>query len=850
MTPWEIDAPDGRRFTVIAPDHVPQADVLEWAQEKAPTWRDGGRYRYPAPDAELPEADVPAPVEPRTESPAQAAPRRQVRVPAGMTKWEIDAPNGDHYTVLAPREASEDEVMGYAQASAPSWRNGGVYTLPESGDIQDFAEEQVPVPRAKLDLEALGGERMIEPTLDPRRSPKPLSTEEAERTRRELEAKMENIEIAREQLRRRMGEPDFRSGRETAGATLDTPGHRRLRELDAKYAELEAQRDHLTVGHAGELGGGIIGAVGGGLVGTALFRNPIAALALSWLGAAGGANVGTRLWDIPEARKAREISDEEAARIANSRGAYSLMFDGALMLVFGPGAQVIGRYTRNSPLGQMIAKGAQKIIGWDDIVRAGKNLRGAQRQRAVEARTKGQDSLTKEAVERMAADGEVPTRAQVTGENHLLDDAAEQIAPGARRKQREQITRNVEDRIAIARTGGAEPFGPLLHDFENKAAGDAIADIQTGVRAAIRQRTAPTFEEARTAGFRINLAGAKAFIRNALRENDGALNQVLKETERQRLQGMLNQLEADPFMGAAAAQRFISALKAGQRAIVDGTPASDLYQQTLSDVIGQTEQLFDNAAEAMSPGLRKRLQDARKLYREMSEITLDEEVEKLLRKNPEAVLEALTQRGKTTPLDAINKLINFGRVFGVESAEQNAELIRRAAFESYVRREVLSGVDSAAQFNHKWLTDAKFRRTFEKLAEIGGPSMRMQVNDLKVLSKMAEIAQRNGAKDRSWLPITIPGATGLAVGVGSGVGAGTFVGLSLYGVARALATARTSGNRGILNALRRVMDATMRPEMYGAGRAAALAEAVRQLDSWGQEQGIKLFAPLDDKDAQ
>src|SRR3990167_4114236 len=318
-----------------------------------------------------------------------------------MATWKIDSSDGRSWTIDAPDSLQEKEVLDFADEHADSWVDGGHYRLDESN--ADVTES---TPERKADVTSTT-ERNAEVDAAVKSLTGQIDAFKAE------QAKLPARKFAGPMLTGGSGDE---VGPVTGFApAADTVLDRRA-EIEAKIKRLTAQRDAFTLGSPlgppGMAVGGVLGSI---------------------LGAAGGVALGTHLYDIPEAQQVRDISDAEAAELIKSRVIDSLIWDGAFVLVLGPGGRLIGKMANGMRFAPALKAVAKDSVAWEQIAKSKQTQLGdVVAKRAAQAQpglaTEASAALgvkpvrpARKAVEKLVGDiaersgGRVPTKGEMTG---------------------------------------------------------------------------------------------------------------------------------------------------------------------------------------------------------------------------------------------------------------------------------------------------------------------------------------------------------------------------------------------------------------------------------------------------
>src|SRR3990167_1828545 len=439
-----------------------------------------------------------------------------------MAKWKVEVTDqpGLYWTVEASDDIPEQEVIDFAHENAPSWVPGGHYRI----------EDDTPT-RETMTVR----NRMAADATDM------------------INSRLREIEQEREQLiSRRFAEPTpaLLGGTGTTDELGPVTGMapakdavtilRRQRELDAEAAQLRKDLQQYSVGTTGQTVGGIGGAILGGGLG-AIAGAPggppgmVAGGTIgSILGAAAGSGLGTHLCDLPEAKDALDISDEQAAKIIKDRMVDSLLWDGAFVLIFGPGGRLLGKIQQGKRFSPALKATAKESLNWDEYVKAdtarrtkiiSRRAKEAPEGLATEVSTAlGVPSQVSgaEATRKLVEDihkqsgGHVPT----TGEMRGLVGTGERLTRSQSPLpffKNDQILAETAERIR----------GQALTDLDAAGAytgtefGAAIGRVRDSARNTLRRETAPVFERAASQGGFVDMKMPLEYITETLNQEIG-----------------------------------------------------------------------------------------------------------------------------------------------------------------------------------------------------------------------------------------------------------------------------------------------------------------------------------------
>ena len=847
MATWNVKTDDGRGWTIIAPEGVTEAEVNAFAAESADSWVTGATYRMEADDG------TPAPQPTSTPAPnevARTAPRIENTDGSFSTERSITVEvaelNGGQPTniptIINGRQLAEGAAIRHAVDAV---RRGAQY--PSFNTI----DEAVTAAQARSDAI---GRASNGPTKD-----------DYDAAVARLTARMQEIDAERQNL----AYGTFRGG----AAPADVPVGQRIEELDRQYDELAEQRSQLEIGSTGQTVGGMGGALAGGAAGAAMGAplGPVVAgvggVIGSILGGAAGTAAGTHLWDIPEARETREVTDQEAADLIKGRTIESLIYDGAFVLLLGPGGRVLGKMTKGAKFLPALKAAVGESIGWKEISqirnkqsldliqkRAQKAPSGLSTQvsRALDLPTAQTDI---EATEQMLVDlsqrsgGQVPSPGQVSGFVEGVEAFARRQAPKPFFKNAKLLEDAALDirRSALSSLDAAGArTGPEL--------GEAVRAVAESADRTLKRVTAPVFEKARQQLVTGDMTPVINVIDGAIARVERSANRVggITPGEVGQLRSMRDMLTASGTnqMPIDGLQDFISGNKAAARAIApDGSRPSEFFNKVLGDLIGTSDAAYLRALRGVKDKtLVQDLLQARELYRDtMSDLYADA-MAKLATKRPEAYGAALTGKGHVTEIRELRAAMaraaeNAPRKARVAMGDKGQQLREQSrAMLAQERKRIDAGMVKGFIEKHTQslesldtkLKDPDFRLTLKELLVGEGAA------DPKLGQRVLEDLNRAMAVVQLAAPRTAPEAGRLGVPEMGRVGAGTTTAAltgtnihgavpivySVFGIARTMGIAAanylTTGNAGMLHAIERAFSLARI-----AGKNAAAAEAAR-----------------------
>jgi len=782
-----------------------------------------------------------------------------------MRTWQVKADDGQSWMVDAPDDATEAEVNGFAAENADSWTNGGHYAMTAA----------VTEPAAPAAPESPNAARTV--------------NEKADAYVRQLAAEMKKIDDERMKL----AYGHFRSPAVLAGGDGQevAPVGTQLAELTKKYDELKAKRDALEIGTTGATVGGIGGSLGGGAIGVGLgaltgpfapVAMPIGGLIGSILGGAGGAAAGTHLWDIPEARGARDINEAEAAQLIKDRAIESLVWDGAFVLVLGPGGKLIGKMlTGGKLIGKMLNGArigpamkavARETLKWDDVVKIKQSqMSNAVAKRAKElpagVATQASDALkiapaiTPEAAnQRLIADvaarsgGRVPTTGEVRGV----------VGGGEQFVRRQSPTPFFENDKILSET--AEKVRREALDVLDQAGAvtgpELGASVRTVVQSAdrsLKRATGPVFERAAQQNVVIDMRDTLQEIERVLFRDTEAAGSLLKG-DRAYMEGVKKALKEEPYMSPQGVQDFISGQKSTLRGMdTGGAKPGEFMQKALGKLVETADRAFITTLRGVNdPTLVRDLLSTRELYRATMDDLYSDTWAKMANKTPEDVGKVFITPGTVTEIRELRKALDRAvsvapqkaRYKGSIVPENLRELSQRSVIQEraridaglvkgFIEKNTLSLTDLESK-----MRDPDFLLTLKEL--LTGKGVADPVLGKKVLDELDRtmgvvrlIRPEMAPQPGRILPSGVGGmGAGTVVGGVTGQGispitVGTLLG-ALSGarfIAKATATAMTNGNLGTFRLIQRATALA-----HITGRNAAAAEALhgvlRELDEW------------------
>lgn len=782
-----------------------------------------------------------------------------------MATWQVKSDDGLSFTIDAPEDVTEQEVNEFAAENAATWANGGRYAM-------SVAEPSKP-PVSQRNLEAAAAVRSLD---------------------EQIAAKQQQVAT-------------FKKKTVTPGGAVTAiqptkSGQAQIGALEAEIAELQSQREKLVIGDKGQtyggLGGSVLGTGIGIAAGGAIAGPPgmyVGGLLGSIIGGAGGAALGTKLWDIPEARNALDISDQQAAELIKSRAIESVMWDGGFALLFGPGGRLIGKLLDGKKFGPALKAAVKESFVWDDMVNAKKDqLKGVSEKRgrdvpkrfadevseSLGVAPRGTDAeLTGALVRDMAAKsgGQIPTQGGMSGLATGAEAFARRQSPVTFLKNEKQLTEAVqqirdEALNTLDRSGAYGRF----------ELGQSLEQIVDSADATVKRITGPIFDRAAAQNVAVDMTKATDYMRAILKEDLESGVALLSGPERTAIENSLAALE-QPFkeasaaakargaiiveqpitMSPQAAQNFISGNKARGRAVAtDGTKPSPFMTKYLTNVNTLADAAYlATLKNVEDPALMQDLLGARRLYRETLSDLYSDAMAKAARQDAEDVGRALTPKGAISEIRDLRKALNravtnapsksryeLGATgpklteLGKEAMDAERKRIDAGLIKGFIERNTQSLNDLEIK-----IRDPEFRDTLKEL--LLGEGAANPALGRRVLQEL----DKTVAAFKLVRPELAPQPGKVVSGVGSAGGgtvAAAATGTSVQGavavfaswlfgarfLGRAMATAMTTGNTGVFRTIQRA--AALAPK---AGSSAAAAEALmgmaRELDAYDRENG-------------
>ncbi len=831
MATYDITYGD-KSFVVHADDAADPAKVEAWARQSASMWDDGEEYTYEDPDAR-PGL--------RTASPS-------------ADKYSIISRNNKFYAVPRGKGTMGEDYDAYM--------NEEIKADAEFATAED-AQEWI---KAKSDL----------PNL---RSPDPVRLRPKE-VAREQERLRQNIERMEKEQEKIVGPqtPVDPSG-ESFVEGMRNP------LLDKAISEDKDRLSDLDTRGLGEVGGALAGATTGGMTGMAV-GGPIGAGIGAIVGAAVG-SFGGRLYDASQAAEVQEITPQEMFNMAKESAIESVVFDGATMLILGPGGKALGMITGKAPLARSLKRLGIRIRNWekvrDQIAAREKGGRLAEMSSDPRLSTQVSDKVlpenqrlpqpeadrrTGKLLEDTQRDtGYWPSEGEMRGDvpggfmgerfrRYIAPDPFKESADSRGHyaaRMRDSVNKIVDD-PNLAYNSSDRSFGDTVH----RMLASADETLKMNFRPVVQRA-----EEIGGRGFTIDTTPMFRFIESqwVAGERAGWINYTAEE--KAVLKKYYDALKPEAstigpgMVGPAVPKKLppedmlsiASNLKREMRdASKTGSP-SEPVKKMLNNFIDVTDATFDDAARKIPGGgkIADDLIDARKEYRRGMRAVYSKWMTKMLRTDPDKVGAALNQKGSQVSIQQLreamalaeeiapqahSRLTTTGKVvYGQKDLARERERIENGLIRGYLKANTNELTDLPER-----LKDEKFRTTLRELITginqtPGGRQRSAKV--LKELDKLTAAIQLSDPrllpKPHRVLPPGAPSEFAMARGfTGGGFTHGVvLLGTTVLGVnalAKAMTRAATTGNTSTINKMTRLFLLSSR-----ARSNAAAGEAARKL---------------------
>jgi hypothetical protein len=533
------------------------------------------------------------------------------------------------------------------------------------------------------------------------------------------------------------------------------------------------------------------------------------------------------------------ITEDEAAKILYdklSKGVgQDALFNFGVPLLGQIAAKIPGAKWVGEKVGNLITAAAAKA----GVPLGGSAPRPSQRDVKLADRADlTNDPARKAAINELAKRTEdfVPTPGQVTGEASKTETVIKRAFPEQFERQEKALTGAVDDMLRETTT----PAGQM----EAKTLGETITKIAEDTQRAVKTRLRPVFEAADNIGVQVDMREVRQEVSRALLADAKVAGGRLKPGERADLENIFEALRQNPNMTPEAVLDFISRRKELSRAMsADGAP-SEFFSTILAKLTRGADTAYTRAAQAAGEGqVVKDLLRARQQYGSMMETIYDDAVKQALKKNPEDVGRLFWQSGNVSEIEQLHRMLRMAEKEGTVGAA-GAQKVKQDMARGFLQ-EAVRDVDSAAKWLETIGKDPLKRRTWEALT--AGPDGQAIRNAMEVLSNAAQIAKGSGMAGGGFIPLGRAAAGGVGVSYVTGVinPGMAVVGLSVAGLMRAMSTAYTHGDKGMVNLLARALRAN------GAGTAASakvMQDVLPKIEAWAEKNGVQdLFVPADQR---
>lgn len=465
-----------------------------------------------------------------------------------------------------------------------------------------------------------------------------------------------------------------------------------------------------------------------------------------------------------------------------------------------------------------------------------------------------------------AEGGYVPTPGQVTGQ-----------ATHAEKLARIGANQTFENADKALQAGAEQMRRNALNPVDQPAAfdlGKQIQDSAMEAQSALKKRLRPTFQAADEVQMGADMSAVVEKAQAALAADEGV--RALTGAEKAKLQGIINDyyvpavpprlvrpasgpqptglLDAQgaPIMssgtpavivpGTPAGVRtanaetlldFLSARKADTRAMTaDGMPTTK-FKTIMDDLVRSGETAYDDGIEAVGAGhVKAALSSARDQYKKMMSTVFDDAMQSALKKNPEDVGRLVWQSGNVSEVKQLHDAMALARNEGVMSETQARDMAGNVT--RGFLQEAVKDIKSAANWTQTLHSDPLKRRTWETLtSHPGGEQFKQTMKILEEASKMAlrTTAQLGIGGEALAIPLARAASGGLGVSwVTGALHPGMYaVGISANATVKAMATAYTQGNTGVVRDIARVLKSST----VGTPAAMkAMQAAIERLEPW------------------
>lgn len=769
-----------------------------------------------------------------------------------MATYDVTAPDGSIHEVTAPDEATEEQVLAYAQQEFAATNPEGIgHTLDKRRltlyQHLTILKAQLTDPNrdtsnaeGQLQQEIAQVEKQIA-ALPP--EPHVASQSDVRAVDQATMTPLENQNAKEAEFSKAMDEwmqtpaGQYYPGPEKRDMFAKLSG-RRDPLLDRQAAEIEhlAQTGEPTLGNStlykvAKPAAAIAGFVGAGPIG-----GTGAELVVRYISIAS---------NLDAAVKAGAIDKDQASEIFAKELVKGVGEDA----LFNFGIPIIGRVIAKIPgvkwLGDKTIQYIKDKAAPLATIASLPSGTPTQLARVVASRAgKTDNPAAQQAVEELSsrtAGGVVPTPGQVSGNASVLESAARVARPGTFEQAQQELAKAGEG----MRQDLVNPAGqPRRVDF-----GKAVQEEAYAAEDAVKKRLRPAFDAADKLEVKTNLQPVADRIKVALAEDTAVPGKGLEPGERGYLESIVRDIEntgkpAVPaqdilsmtvdangnhvVIGQTAAQAatpvqntaqgtldFISTLKAKLRATPEYKPTLP-YERLLNDLMSKADTAYKQAAAGKGQVTRD-LMAARADYHEMMNTVHTDAMQNVLKKSsPEDVGGYLWQTGNVTELRQFQQTLAIAKREGTMSAQEAEDLSRKMT--RGFMQEAIPDLKAAASWSETLASKPKLRDTWDELTSApGGQQLR---NGMEVLEQAAKIALRDNpamlGEGSILMQRAAKGGLGISYVTGAFHPGFAVAGLGLYATARLMGTAYTHGDTGGIRLIAQALRST------GIGTPAAI----------------------------